>query len=185
MNRDAIDQDFAEIARLYSRYVLDTAYTFEDIPPSVDELLRRFHANKARGLPARVSEAGFGIDGFAYASPYHERHCYRFTVQVSLFVDEKDEWGVVGESLLSDIIRRCGELGYAQILAVVGDTENEPYLNLFARMGFRTIGQALRVGSKFGRWVDIVLLQYTLIEADIPPSDDPAGYHRPLEQTGP
>ena len=71
-------------------------------------------------------------------------------------------------------------------MAAVGDSRNEGALKLHARAGYRTVGHAVRVGVKFGRWTDVVYLQRSLCDANAPPADvGPAGYIPPIDQTGP
>ncbi len=184
--RDALAADFQVIAALYAHHVQTGLASFEEVPPSADEMLRRFQGVRARGLPWRVAEFDGRLAGYCYASPYHARSAYRFTVQDSVYVAEDCIGRGVGTVLLQDVIEICTARGYRQMIAVVGDSGNEASLRLHARLGFRTIGQTLRVGVKFGRWVDIVHLQRSLgNETARPPQEDPAGYVAVSDQTGP
>jgi L-amino acid N-acyltransferase YncA len=184
--RDATLSDFPAIAAIYAHHVLTGLGSFEEVPPSADELRRRFQGVRARGLPWRVAELDGRMAGYCYASPYHARSAYRFTVQDSVYVAEDCIGRGVGTALLEDVIDACTQNGYRQMIAVVGDSGNEASLRLHARLGFRTVGQALRVGVKFGRWVDIVHLQRPLGEQTArPPVDDPVGYTPLADQTGP
>lgn len=149
-------------------------------------MLRRFQNVRARGLPWLVAEVGGEIAGYSYASPYHPRSAYRFSVQSSTYVDPQYHRRGIGIALLSQVINKCEKLGYRQLLAAIGDSLNEPALALYARAHFRTIGQALRVGVKFGRWTDVVYVQRDLGDpASPPPQEDPVGYINPSDQTGP
>jgi L-amino acid N-acyltransferase YncA len=184
--RDAAPADFPAIAAIYAHHVQTGLGSFEELPPSADELLRRCHGVAARGLPWLVAEQGGRIVGYSYASPYHTRSAYRFTVQDSVYVAEQAIGGGIGTALLTELIARCTRAGYRQMMAVVGDSANEASLRLHARLGFRTIGQALRVGVKFGRWVDITYLQRPLGDQTArPPAEDPKGYSLPADQAGP
>jgi phosphinothricin acetyltransferase len=184
--RDAVAADFPAIAALYAHHVQTGLASFEEVPPSAEEMLRRFAGIQARGLPWLVAEFGGTLAGYCYASPYHARSAYRFTVQDSVYVAEECIGRGVGTALLQKVIGTCTAQGYRQMIAVVGDSGNEASLRLHARLGFRTIGQTLRVGVKFGRWVDIVHLQRALGEDTArPPTEDPAGYVAVSDQTGP
>jgi phosphinothricin acetyltransferase len=184
--RAAAPADFPAIAAIYAHHVQTGLATFEEVPPSADEMLRRFHGVLARGLPWQVAEHAGRIAGYCYASTYNARSAYRFTVQDSVYVAEEAVGRGVGTALLGAVIELCAAQGYRQMMAVVGDSGNEASLRLHARLGFRTIGQALRVGVKFGRWVDIVYLQRPLGEqAARPPAEDPLGYTAVADQTGP
>lgn len=184
--RDAAPEDFRAIAAIYAHHVETGLASFEEVPPSSDEMRRR-HANvKARGLPWRVAEVEGAVVGYCYASPFHARSAYRFSVQDSIYIDPRHHAKGVGLRLLSEVIETCTTLRYRQMIAIVGDSANEGSLRLHAQLGFRTIGQMLRVGVKFGRWVDTVYLQRTLgTETAQPPAEDPKGYVPHSDQTGP
>jgi phosphinothricin acetyltransferase len=184
--RSADLADAVEIARIYGFHVADGAGTFEEVAPTVEEIQRRIENVKARGLPWQVAEADGHLVGYAYASPYHTRSAYKYTVQTSVYVDRAWQRRGVGLALLKALLTACEELGYCQVMAAVGDSRNEGALRLHARAGYRTVGHALRVGVKFGRWIDVVYLQKSLRDPSYPPSrSDPNGYIPPSDQTGP
>ncbi len=184
--RDAVRTDVAAIAAIYGFHVADGAGTFEEVAPSVDEMCRRFDNVKARGLPWRAAEAEGKVVGYCYVSPCNPRSAYKFTVQNSVYVDERWHRRGIGLALLRDVIRDCQVLGYHQIVAAIGDSRNEGSLRLHTVAGYRTIGQALRVGVKFGRWVDVIYMQRSLSDPNMPPpSGDPVGYCAATDQTGP
>jgi L-amino acid N-acyltransferase YncA len=184
--RAAQPEDAAAISSIYGVHVSEGAGTFEEVAPATDEIRRRMVNVRARGLPWVVAEAAGRVIGYCYASPYHARSAYRFTVQTSVYVVSDWQHRSVGLSLLNHIADACRELGYCQIMAAVGDSHNDAALRLHARAGFRTIGHAVRVGVKFGRWTDIVYMQRFLDDpAAPPPARDPQGYISPSDQTGP
>ncbi len=184
--REAALADFPAIAAIYAHHVQTGLGSFEEVPPSAEEMIRRFQAIRARGLPWRTAEFDGKLAGYCYASPYHSRSAYRFTVQDSVYVGEEFIGRGIGTALLQDVLQTCAMKGYRQMMAVIGDSANEASLRLHARLGFRTIGQALSVGVKFGRWVDVVYLQRPLTESTArPPSVDPVGYLAPADQAGP
>ena len=65
---------------------------------------------------------------------------------------------------MRDVIDSCTQLGYRQMLAVIGDTANAASIGLHERLGFRLIGVHPAIGFKFGRWVDVVHMQLALGE---------------------
>jgi phosphinothricin acetyltransferase len=184
--RDAMPADMGAVTAIYAHHVQTGYGSFEEIPPSIEEMVRRFDNVRARGLPWRVAELDGRIVGYCYASPYHARSAYRFTVQDSIYVDDRYLNRGVGTALLASVIDVCTGLGYRQMMAGVGDSANDGSLRLHTRLGFRTVGHATGVGLKFGRWLDLVLLQRTLGDArtDVPAAP-PTGYLPPADQTGP
>jgi phosphinothricin acetyltransferase len=181
-----VSADFPAIAAIYAHHVETGLGSFEEVPPSVDEMRRRFANVRARGLPWRVAEFDGAVVGYCYASPFKARSAYRFTVENSIYVDARQYGKGIGTRLLNEVIATCTELGYRQMVAIIGDSANESSLRLHTQAGFRTIGQIVRVGVKFGRWVDTVYMQRPLgEESALPPAQDPVGYAAPGDQTGP
>jgi phosphinothricin acetyltransferase len=72
----------------------------------------------------------------------------------------------VGRRLLEELIRRCEDLGYRQIIAVIGDSANTASIGVHAACGFLRVGTLRSVGFKFGRWVDSVFMQRHLGPGD-------------------
>jgi phosphinothricin acetyltransferase len=184
--RDATPDDFHAIAEIYAHHVHTGFGSFEEVAPRTEEMCRRHFQVTSRGLPWRVAELDGRVVGYCHASPYHERSAYRFTVQDSVYVDELSAGRGIGGSLLQQVIEICTALGYRHMMAVVGDSRNEASLRLHARLGFRRIGQAIGIGVKFGRWVDVVYLQRVLgdYRPDLPTAD-PTGWLPPSDQSGP
>ena len=184
--RAATPGDFPSIAAIYAHHVETGTASFEEVPPSVDEMRRRYTHVRAWGLPWRVAELEGAVVGYCYASPFNNRSGYRFTVDDSIYIDARYHNMGIGTRLLGDVLGICTDLGYRQMVACIGDSANEASLRLHTQMGFRTIGQIVRVGAKFGRWLDIVYLQRPLgDEVAAPPTQDPTGYVPPGDQSGP
>jgi L-amino acid N-acyltransferase YncA len=160
--RDSRDEDMPKIHTIYGFHVLHGLASFEEEPPSVDELSRRRADVLDRGLPYLVAETGDVVVGYSYAAPYRSRPAYRFTVENSVYVDHNLRRRGAGYSLLSALIARCVERECRQMIAVIGDSENTASIALHERLGFIRIGTLRAVGFKFGRWVDSVLMQRPL-----------------------
>ena len=178
--RDAAPDDMAEIALIYAHYVQTTCFTFEEVPPGVEEMQARLRRSRAIHLPWRVAQSVRGaVLGYAYASPFRPRSAYRYTIENSVYVAPGETHRGVGMALMRDLIGECTALGYRQMLAVIGDSANEGSLRLHTRLGFRTIGHQIAVGLKFGRWVDVVQMQLALGDgARALPDAEPVGYVR-------
>ncbi len=184
--RDAVSADFPAIAAIYAHHVETGLASFEEVPPSVDEMRRRCANVRARGLPWRVAELEGAVVGYCYASLFNARSAYRFTVEDSIYVDARQNGRGIGARLLHEVIATCTERGYRQMVACIGDSANEGSIRLHTQVGFRMIGQIVRVGVKFGRWVDTVYMQRPLgEESALPPAQNPKGYAIPSDQSGP
>ncbi|HWK46353.1 MAG TPA: GNAT family N-acetyltransferase [Stellaceae bacterium] len=162
--RDATADDLPAITAIYQHHVLTGTGSFEEVPPPIDELRRRFDSIRQLGLPYLVAEIAGTVAGYAYASQFRPRSAYRFTVEDSIYVDRHHMGRGVGRVLLDRIIADCTAKGYRQMIAVVGDSANTGSIRLHAAAGFRMIGCHEGVGLKFGRWLDIVMMQRALSE---------------------
>src|SRR5687768_14493702 len=88
MIRDAEDRDLPEIHAIYARHVLHGLASFEEVPPSLEELRSRRQGVLALGLPYIVFERGGEVAGYSYATLYRTRSAYRHTLEDSVYVRE-------------------------------------------------------------------------------------------------
>lgn len=174
--------DLLAIQALYAHHVLHGLASFEEVPPSVDDLRARHAAVLAAGLPYLVAELEGQVAGFAYATPYRARSAYRHTVEDSVYVAPGLAGRGIGAALLGEVIRQCEAGPWRQMLAVVGQgDDNAGSMALHARMGFERIGALRSVGFKKGRWLDTVLMQRPLGAGDgALPGDAPSEALVPL-----
>jgi L-amino acid N-acyltransferase YncA len=169
--RDATEADMAQVQAIYSFYVTRTAASFEEEPPSVEEMMRRRETTLARGLPYIVAEEKGEVLGYTYAGPFRSRSAYRYTVEDSIYVAPFVVRRGIGRQLLGALIDRCTGLGYRQMIGVIGDSANGGSIGLHRSLGFRQEGVLRGVGLKFGRWVDVVIMHRELHGDDRPLPD--------------
>lgn len=164
--RDAAEGDLSAIARIYGHEVLHGLATFEEKPPSAEELGRRRAAILEAGLPYLVAEIDGEVAGYAYAGQFRPRLAYRFAVENSVYIDVEHRGKGVGRALLTALIARCEQGPWRQMIAVIGDSGNAGSIGLHASLGFHKIGVVQSVGFKLGRWVDTVMMQRPLGQGD-------------------
>jgi len=152
----------AEILAIYTPYVREGTATFEIDPPSLEEMRERRRAVVERGLPYLVAERDGGIVGYAYAGAFRPRPAYLYTVEDSVYIRPGSQRTGAGRLLLTALIEACGRAGMRQVVAAIGDSANGASIGLHASLGFRPVGTLERVGFKFGRWLDLVLMQRDL-----------------------
>lgn len=169
--RSSSEDDVAAIAAIYSYHVLHGLASFEEIPPEPAEIARRRQDVLSLGLPYLVAERSSHVLGYCYAAPYRSRSAYRFTLEDSIYVNQAAVGRGLGRALLTRLLDRCTELGYRQMIAVIGGSATWPSLRLHAGLGFARIGLLPAVGFKFGHWVDIVLMQRALGPGATTPPD--------------
>jgi L-amino acid N-acyltransferase YncA len=162
--RPSEDRDVARVEAIYRHHVLNGVASFEDEPPDFAEIARRRGEILARGLPYLVAERSGQVIGYCYASPYRTRSAYRFTLEDSIYVDAAETGRGIGRALLSGLIERCAALGYRQMVAVIGGSDQWPSIRLHEALGFARIGVLPAIGFKFGGWVDTILMQRSLGE---------------------
>ena len=154
------------VAAIYAFHVRHGLASFEEEPPSVEELLRRRAGVLGAGLPYLVAEVDGRVAGYSYAALYRSRSAYRFTVENSVYVDHQALRCGIGSALLVQLIDRCQTAGFRQMIAVIGDSGNTASIALHERHGFHHAGNLRSTGFKFGRWVDSVLMQRPLGPGD-------------------
>jgi phosphinothricin acetyltransferase len=167
--RPARPEDLPAIHSIYAHHVLHGLASFEEEPPSLAELERRYRDITQRGLPYLVAEHDGVIAGYGYCAPYRARSAYRYALEDSVYVRADMLGRGVGSALLNELIRRCEALGYRQLIAVIGDSAHAGSISLHAACGFLRVGTLRSVGFKFGRWVDSVIMQRPLGRGDATP----------------
>lgn len=163
--RPAVGADVTAIARIYAHHVLTGTASFEVEAPTEEEMRRRHRDVLAHGMPyfvASVPERGANLAGYAYATAYRARVGYRHTVEDSVYVDPGCARCGAGRALLAAVIVACESLGYRQMVAVIGGSDNAASISLHAALGFQHAGVLPAVGRKFDRWIDTVLMQRPL-----------------------
>ena len=160
--RDATNGDIGALRDIYAHHVLHGLGTFDEVPPRVADFEGKWRSSLTHGLSWRVATDAGAVVGFAYASLFRPRPGYRYTVEDSVYI--RDDWRKrgAGSALLAPLLQRCEALGVRQVVAVIGDSGNAGSIGLHAKHGFAHAGTVVGAGFKFGRWVDIVLMQRAL-----------------------
>ncbi len=171
--RDARPADLDAIQAIYAHHVIKGLASFELVPPDLKAMAARYQATLALGLPYVVAELDGTVRGYALAGLYNTRPGYRFTVEDTVYVAPGFERRGLGGLLLGALVDRCTALGYRRMVAVIGDSANEASIRLHEAAGFARAGLVPAAGFKFGRWLDIVILQRPLGPGDTTlPEDD-------------
>jgi L-amino acid N-acyltransferase YncA len=164
--RDATEADVPDIQAIYAHHVLHGTGTFEEDPPSVEEMLVRFRKVVNLGCVWLAAVDATGVLGYGYYAPFRDRSAYRFTVEDSIYVREDVRGQGVGKALVSRLIELGTAAGLRQMIAVIGDSENVGSIGVHASLGFHMIGTMRAAGIKFGRWIDVVTMQRPLGRGD-------------------
>lgn len=160
--RPSTDADLPALTTIYAHHVEHGTGTFELEPPDRAEMARRRAEVLARGLPWLVAEVDGRVVGFAYANWFRPRPAYRFFVEDSVYLDPAAQGRGLGRLLLAELMARCEDAGARQMVAVIGDAANAGSIGLHRALGFEHTGVLKDSGWKFGRWLDVILMQKAL-----------------------
>jgi phosphinothricin acetyltransferase len=134
--------------------------TFDLEPRSLHEQ-RAWIARHQGAHPAVVATEGPAVVGFGSLSPFRDRPAYAPTVEDSVYVDRDWRGKGAGRLLLDELVRLAARQGFHSVIArTAGD--NRPSIGLHLACGFNLVGVEREVGRKFGRWIDVAILQRML-----------------------
>jgi phosphinothricin acetyltransferase len=161
------ENDAARIQAIYAPYVLHTAISFELEPPTVEEMRQRIEKILPH-WPWLVCEDKGEVLGYAYAHRFHERAAYQWSVEVSVYIDERSHrWGI-GRALYSSLFKLLVLQGFYNAYAGI-TLPNPGSVGLHESLGFQPVGVYRAAGHKFGAWHDVGWWQLTLRALTIPP----------------
>jgi L-amino acid N-acyltransferase len=153
--------DDAEATRtIYNQEVTGSTVTFDLVPRSLEEQ-RDWLEARSGALAVVVAESDGEIVGFAALSPYRSRPAYSTTVEDSVYVRGDQRGTGVGRALLAELVEVAAARGFHTMMArIVGG--HDASIGLHRSLGFELVGVEKEVGRKFGRWLDVALMQRML-----------------------
>jgi L-amino acid N-acyltransferase YncA len=167
--RDAGPEDAGVCAAIYAPHVTDTVITFESEPPTAADMADRIAAAR-RTHAWLVLEDDGRVVGYAYGGPYKSRAAYRWSCEVSVYLETGRRRSGGGRALYEALFARLDERGYRT--AVAGMTlPNDASEGLHRAMGFEPIGIYRRIGWKHGAWHDVAWVQRSIGTEDGPPAE--------------
>lgn len=149
----ATPQDADAVAEIYLPYVRDTAISFETVPPDADEMRSRITTTLAC-LPWLVVTDDECVKGFAYASPHRAREAYRWSADVSLYLDESIHRQGHGRRLYTVLFNVLVAQGYVNAYAGIA-LPNPASVGLHEALGFTPVGVFSGAGFKHETWWDV------------------------------
>jgi L-amino acid N-acyltransferase YncA len=158
--RPATPDDAEATAAIYNAEVTGSTVTFDLVPRTVEEQATWLD-DRSGALEVVVAEIDGTLAGFASLSPYRERAAYRTTVEDSVYVGAGFRGTGVGRALLTSIVEVADGRGFHSVIArIVGG--HDASIRLHRAVGFDLVGVEREVGRKFGRWLDVVVMQRML-----------------------
>lgn len=149
---DAV-RDAGACAAIYAPYVLSSPVSFEELAPDESEMADRI-SGLAITHPWLVAEQEGSLTGYAYACSHRARPAYRWSTDVSVYVDEGSWRQGVGHHLYEALLERLRGQGFR--IACAGITlPNEASVALHEGFGFVGVGVYRNIGWKDGAWRDV------------------------------
>jgi len=170
--RVATENDAAAVAGIYAPFVRETAISFEEVPPSPDDMSGRIRRTLATH-PFLVFEDGDVVVAYAYASPHRERAAYRWSSDVAIYAAPEVHRRGVGRALYAWLLEILGRQGFHAAFAGI-TLPNANSIGLHEAMGFEHVGTYAEVGFKFGTWRDVGWWHRRI--ASGPPRDAPIAF---------
>ena len=158
-------RDAAACAAIYAPHVDPGPASFEEVPPSPEEIARRMSTAHLW----LVAEQDGDLLGYAYASQHRDRQAYRFAADVAAYVREPGRG--VGRALYEVLLPALRERGFRHACAGIA-LPNEPSVRLHEAFGFELVGVYRNIGFKGGEWRDVGWWQLDM--ASVPRRADPA-----------
>jgi len=156
--RDATEADLPGIFAIYDREVLHGTCTFDTEPKTESERLAWLRDDGGGRYPILVAEEAGRIVGWARLYQWSPRPAYARAAENSVYVDEALRRSGVGRRLMEEVLRRGHEAGVRTVIARV--VEGNPGSRaLHESLGFVTIGVMHGVGEKFGRVLDVRMME--------------------------
>ena len=159
-----------DILKIYEYYVLNTAISFEYNVPTVVEFKNRIE-NTLKKYPYLVALIDNKVVGYAYAGSFVGREAYRFSAELTVYVDKDYQKIGIGKLLYKELEIRLKDMGIKNLYACVGVPveKDDEYLNFNSvqfheHLGFKQVGEFHKCGYKFDRWYNMVWLEKIIKE---------------------
>jgi L-amino acid N-acyltransferase YncA len=151
--RKAENQDISAITSIYNYFIKNSTTTFEEELLSESDIQQRLETvcEKYIWLVGVVDDQ---VIGYAYSAQWKTRSAYRLTVETSIYLKPGSEGNGYGKSLYAELLSQTEALGYKCLIGGIS-LPNEASIRLHESLGFVKIGQFVKVGIKFGKWIDV------------------------------
>jgi len=160
MIRPVTVNDSRRICEIYAPFCEETVVSFESRAPSVEEMAGRIE-KIAGHYPWLIWEVDGEVAGYAYAGQHREREGYRWSVDVTIYLDERFRGRGGGRALYAELFRRLREQGFYSAYAGI-TLPNDASVGLHRTVGFREVGVYHQVGHKLGEWRDVAWYELEL-----------------------
>lgn len=146
--------DIAAICSIYNYYIENTIVSFEESAITETEMRERVDRVQTAGYPWLVAQQAGRIVGYSYGFRWRERSAYRFSAEVTVYLDKAFTGAGLGTSLYQHLFGLLREMGITTVIGGIG-LPNPGSVALHEKMGLQQAATFRRVGFKFGEWLDV------------------------------
>jgi len=164
--RDAREADLPEILAIHNVAIAETTAIWDTEPADLDERLAWWRGRLTAGYPVLVAEIDGAVAGYASYGRFRPKSGYRFSVENSVYVADRFQRRGIATALLTELLARAERSGTVHAMIAAIESSNTTSITLHEKFGFGTVGVLPEVGHKFGRWMDLTLMQLTFGTAD-------------------
>src|SRR5262249_18033197 len=150
--RQAAEADLTEILAIYNHAVEHTTAVFEYRPHTIDMRREWFRAKQAASLPVFVATGDGRVLGFSTYGPFRALPAYKYSVELSVYVDVNARGQGLGASLVRAVVDEARARDLRVVMAGI-TADNQISIRLHERLGFREVAHIPQVGYKFGKWL--------------------------------
>ena len=158
--RPAEVHDAEAISVIYNAEVVGSTATFDMVPRTIDEQ-RDWILERSGALAVLVAVDAEVIVGYASLSKFRDRPGYSTTVETSVYTHEDHRRKGVAKLLMTELMETAKSHGFHTLIARISDSQDAS-LKLHEHLGFRLVGVEQEIGRKFGRWLDVSVMQVIL-----------------------
>ncbi|MDW7694061.1 GNAT family N-acetyltransferase [Flammeovirgaceae bacterium SG7u.111] len=159
--RLATEKDVPTILNIINHEIKNTTVVYDYNEKSLEAQLDWFHKKQQEGLPVLVAERDGDVLAYGTYGVFRTWDAYRFSVEHSIYVDDKARGLGIGQMMMQKLIDLARENGYHTMVAGI-DSSNEGSLEFHKKFGFEEVGRIKEVGYKFDQWLDLVFMQLLL-----------------------
>ncbi len=159
--RDANEADLPQLVAILNEAITRTTARWTETPETLESGRAWLEASTRRGLPVIVGEQDGTVAGFGSLAPFRTYSGFRHTIEHSVYVDPAAGRRGHGRALLAALEERARAAGHHVMVGTIG-ADNEGSLALHRQAGFVEVGRMPEIGVKFGRWLDMVIVQKIL-----------------------
>lgn len=159
--RDAREDDLPAILDIYNDVIINTTAVYSEQPHTLQMRKDWYNDRINNKFPVFVADVDGVVAGFSSFGHFRVWPCYRYTVEVSVYVDTSYRGRGISKLLLQELIDRAKEMNMHAVIAGIS-ADNQTSINLHSSFGFKEVAHFKEVGYKFGRWLDLKFFELML-----------------------